>query len=867
MKKINLFLLLTLFSLGSNAQIVNIPDPVFKNYLVSALCTSFSAITFAPSDDVDTNNDGEIQVSEALAVTVLHISGVDNIDLTGIAAFSNLKFVYMNEVVNLAVDLSGNPSVEWIEMHTGTFTAFNLSGLANLKMFNTAFCHFPVIDFSSLTGLETFSIWQGSIPALELSNLPILKDVIVAGPEFQDNNIMQTVTLHNLPGIEKLHCEYLGLTSLDVSDLVTLKELSCYQNQLSSLDVSNLTQLSTLECGKNNLASVDISNLTELESYGCRENLMTSLELPNLPSLHYLYCDNNQMTTLNLSNVPNMEHLSCGFNQLTSLDVSNLTHLHWINARNNLFTMLDLSYSTHAYWNNLNFSDNPNLTYINIKTGGYFNFHTGEGFKAVNCPNLEYICANEFNFSQINVPQAQVSSYCSFTPGGNFNTISGTLTFDLNNDGCDAGDALSLNSKMKISSEFSSGVAFANAAGNYTFFTQAGNFTVTPDFENPYFTVSPASAIVNFETDDNLNQTADFCITPNGIHNDVEIILVSSQGPRPGFDAHYRLIYKNKGNQVLSGNINFTFDDAVLDLAWTSPMLAGQTLNNLNWDYENLLPFETRYIDVVLNVNSPQETPPVNLGDILNFTATINPVSGDDTPADNTFALAQTVAGSYDPNDKMCLEGDWIDPEKIGDYLHYVVRFQNSGTAVAENIVVKDDIDSEKFDMNSLQIVGSSHPHTTRVSGNKVEFIFEGILLPAEQDDEPWSHGFVAFKIKTKNTLTTGDSVSNKADIFFDYNFPITTNTATSVFQLLARDQFEDASVSLHPNPVKNALTITANDNIKSIQLYDVMGRLIETGLQNSNTVQFDVSKQASGIYFVKIATEKGTKTEKIIKE
>ena len=111
--------------------------------------------------------------------------------------------------------------------------------------------------------------------------------------------------------------------------------------------------------------------------------------------------------------------------------------------------------------------------------------------------------------------------------------------------------------------------------------------------------------------------------------------------------------------------------------------------------YTNLQPFESRSISVTLNLNSPTETPPLNSDDLLNFTANITPVAQDETPNDNTFTLNQTVVNSYDPNDKMCLEGNWLDPVKVGDYVHYCIRFENKGTASAVNVVVKDVIDTK----------------------------------------------------------------------------------------------------------------------------------------------------------------------------
>jgi hypothetical protein len=204
----------------------------------------------------------------------------------------------------------------------------------------------------------------------------------------------------------------------------------------------------------------------------------------------------------------------------------------------------------------------------------------------------------------------------------------------------------------------------------------------------------------------------------------------------------------------------------------------------------------------------------------------------------------------------------------VGNYLHYLIRFQNKGTAPAENVVVMDLIDTTKFDMSSLQLTSSSHPQVTKITDNKVEFLFQGINLPAEIDDEPASHGYIAFKIKTKANLAIGDSVENKANIYFDYNFPIETNTATSVVTpLLSNGTFENTSVTIAPNPTKNLVHITSKGNITSVELFDAQGRVLETLMTNKEQVDFDLSQKANGVYFVKIYTVKGVKVEKVIKD
>ncbi len=170
--------------------------------------------------------------------------------------------------------------------------------------------------------------------------------------------------------------------------------------------------------------------------------------------------------------------------------------------------------------------------------------------------------------------------------------------------------------------------------------------------------------------------TQNFCITANGVRPDLEVTLLPLQPARPGFDAKYKLVYKNKGNTTQSGSVNLTFNDAVLDLVVANPIATTQTTNTLSWNFTNLQPFETREITFTMNVNSPMETPAVINGDILNFGTAITSSATDETPTDNTFTFNQTVVGSYDPNDKTCLEGSVITPALIGQYVHYTIRFE-----------------------------------------------------------------------------------------------------------------------------------------------------------------------------------------------
>jgi len=494
-------------------------------------------------------------------------------------------------------------------------------------------------------------------------------------------------------------------------------------------------------------------------------------------------------------------------------------------------------------------------------------FWGGSTVYAEYCPNLQYVCTDEDKIygyvQQFAIFEMNVNSYCSFVPAGGYNELTGVLTDNLEDNGCNANNNIFVFNKISIDDGENIDIAYTSNSSDYLFYTAAGNFVITPSLENPsYFNANPLEATVDFSTESGEVANQDFCFTANGVHSDLEIVLASTEPARPGFDAEYYVIYKNKGNQIATGEINFDFDDDVLDYVSATESPITENYGVITWQYTDLLPFESRSFIITLNVNAPTETPAVNIGDILNFSTTINPIEGDEQPEDNQFNLEQVVVGAYDPNDITCLEGNILEPDYIGKYLHYLINFENTGNAPAENVVVAMNVDTTLYNLNSLELLNRSHDMNVRVNGNKVEFIFESIFL------EPLEKGSIVFKMKAQETLQVGDTITQHAEIFFDYNFPIITNTASTTFAVLNTPEFlAETALAIYPNPFNEVLTIKAKTTIKVVEIYDVQGRIVFSKELNNTEITLNITKQSQGIYFAKISTDKGIKIEKIIKK
>ncbi len=138
----------------------------------------------------------------------------------------------------------------------------------------------------------------------------------------------------------------------------------------------------------------------------------------------------------------------------------------------------------------------------------------------------------------------------------------------------------------------------------------------------------------------------------------------------------------------------------------------------------------------------------------------------------------QENIGSFDPNDKIGYPKGFCAAHYIraDQNIEYKIRFQNTGTDTAFNIVVVDTL-SLFLDPTRVKPGASSHPYDFEINGEGVlEFSFANVMLPDSNVNEQASHGFVKFTVSQKHDLPTGTLVNNTAAIYFDFNEPVLTN-------------------------------------------------------------------------------------------
>lgn len=174
--------------------------------------------------------------------------------------------------------------------------------------------------------------------------------------------------------------------------------------------------------------------------------------------------------------------------------------------------------------------------------------------------------------------------------------------------------------------------------------------------------------------------------------------------------------------------------------------------------------------------------------------------------------------------------------------------------------------------------------------GRAVKFIFDPIKLIDSGKNEPASHGYVHFKIKHIASISPKTKIENKADIYFDYNAPIRTNTVfNTIFDTIqiyvpkagdtakGKDStnsiqgVNQTSILVFPNPTTDKFFIQMSELIKdlSIEIYDMQGRMIKSvSPSNNQTVEVSAQGMTKGIYHIRcISREKLIVVKKVMVE
>jgi len=186
-----------------------------------------------------------------------------------------------------------------------------------------------------------------------------------------------------------------------------------------------------------------------------------------------------------------------------------------------------------------------------------------------------------------------------------------------------------------------------------------------------------------------------------------------------------------------------------------------------------------------------------------------------------------------------------VDPalECEGQTAEYAYTFETlaNGTDVKVTIELLNTVDglvAQYFND------GSGNQNPTLVSGQKYEYTFTGLT---DGTEIAFTAGFAwaaGGGLQVSRSYTVGNDCATASNI--DNNM---------------------LKISLYPSPAQNELTISAENTIQNVSIYNVLGRKVQAFNVNAASKKLDVSALSTGIYILKYTANNAVGSMKFVKE
>ncbi len=442
---------------------------------------------------------------------------------------------------------------------------------------------------------------------------------------------------------------------------------------------------------------------------------------------------------------------------------------------------------------------------------------------------------------------------------GDCGTVSGDLYVDEDDD-CSQDAAEAAIPYALLSIQPGDELTFTNETGQYYHNLAYGDFTIE-HADASFQQLCPVTSPVPFTIDGaNLNVNIDLADSSLTGH-DISVHSIGNAA-RPGFT---HTVWINLWNNSLytSGDLvlSYSFDPVLQFLSASLPPDLS-TPGSLQWNLDPLAPHGHAGLSVQFQVPPDAGL----LGQVLNSLAAVTNTEPEADLVNNSYPGSVTVTGSFDPNDKSVRTSSGASDGQyfigLDEWVDYTIRFQNTGTDTAFTVLIRDTIAVE-LDLLTTEILGASHPMDVDVRNQRVlTFTFNDILLPDSNTNEAMSHGAVSFRIRPVGGLAAGTPLVNEADIYFDFNEPVTTNTVGLVMDLSTAiaDKDEDALV-LWPNPNEDALHVSVGDGGHRLFQLDVLaldGRVVLRDGAFLLSDALDTRPLPSGAYLLRLQDTDG---------
>ncbi len=583
---------------------------------------------------------------------------------------------------------------------------------------------------------------------------------------------------------DSLH-SFIGFNNLNKID--RFWELSRNQSLSTFPDFGNLSHIGEHLYIYSNSSLNYINGLNNLDSVGSYIYIRSNDSINTINGFQNLAHLGGQLSIRYNSNLDSIE----GFNNLTTIESN------FYLASNSLITSINGFQNLHSVGGFLRLTHTKltDLQGLNslIFIGGHLTISNNGLLETCNAPFVcNYLLSGESSTILNNAPgcnsDLEILDTCEEVGKINY-----PLFYDINQDGIlDNGEPfLSCASALIEPGAFS---VYGNSTNGGEKYLDLGaysisyNQTTTPIWE---LTTGPASYDFTLDAA-NLRDTVYFGLHPAEFISDV-VTSTSNSLARCNEFVTFHPMAANNGTTIADGILWFTIDENILDINFIDHPDSIVSPNRYGWFFTNLFPDAVLKKEISLQLPGPPDFP---IGNTLNFETEIyyTDVNGPNGFDEHNHSLE--VQCSYDPNDKLVAPIYPNNYALIGENLVYTIRFQNTGNAEAYDVVIKDELDPN-LDLTTFLYITSSHESvlSTYLEGNIVTFDFRDIFLPDSTTNFDESQGYVMYSIRANDTIPENTNINNTANIFFDFNPAVVTNTTENL--MIATFDFDEDGFEL----------------------------------------------------------------------
>jgi hypothetical protein len=405
-------------------------------------------------------------------------------------------------------------------------------------------------------------------------------------------------------------------------------------------------------------------------------------------------------------------------------------------------------------------------------------------------------------------------------------------------------------SKLKVTYKNGSNtfLSFSDDTGYYKISVIPGSFTV--NVEKKYLKTMSDSCVGTKSFSYGKTYSEDIPYRINNSIKDIGAMLIADNGfqARRGFTGKYNVVYEKYASTSENFTIELEYPDSVTfissDLSPRSH--AGR---KLTFVVNNVKRSEIGKFGLQFQVH-----PKKQLNSIIYFICNTYSNINDLDSTNNEDILKQTIKAAIDPNIKQSSPEGYV--ETPVSKIRYHIQFQNEGNHAASRVVVVDTIDG-RLPIRKLQMIDCKHMYTLRVeNGNVLIWEFDNINLLPKTDGEEASKGYIIFEAPLSKPLQIGESVLNRAHIYFDYEDPLPTpfslvavgSDPNSVMPIINKV----LGIEVYPNPFNNQITISGNNELGEVSVFNTLGvQVFQKKIEESN-YKISTENWAKGIYVLK---------------